>query len=36
MDRVYDIVFLGNYTRDTIVSPRGTRVVDGGAFFSEL
>ncbi|MBA7696451.1 hypothetical protein ES703_105099 [subsurface metagenome] len=33
MDRVYDIVFLGNYTRDTIVSPRGTRVVDGGAFF---
>lgn len=27
-----DIVFLGNYTKDTIVSAAGTRVVDGGAF----
>jgi len=26
------IVFLGNYTKDTIVSAAGTRVVDGGAF----
>lgn len=28
----YDIGFLGNYTRDTIVSAAGTRIVDGGAF----
>ena len=28
----YDIAFLGNYTKDTIVSASGTRVVDGGAF----
>ena len=26
----YDIVFIGNYTKDTIVSPNGTRYVDGG------
>ena len=29
---VYDIAFLGHYTKDTIVSDEGTRVVDGGAF----
>jgi sugar/nucleoside kinase (ribokinase family) len=28
----YDIAFLGNYTKDTIISAAGTRVVDGGAF----
>ena len=28
----YEIAFLGNYTKDTIVSARGTRTVDGGAF----
>jgi len=28
----YDIAFLGNYTKDTIVSAAGTRDVDGGAF----
>lgn len=28
----FDIVFLGNYTKDTIVSAAGTRIVDGGAF----
>lgn len=28
----YDIAFLGNYTKDTIVSAAGTRVVDGGGF----
>jgi sugar/nucleoside kinase (ribokinase family) len=28
----YEIAFLGNYTKDTIVSAAGTRVVDGGAF----
>ncbi len=32
MDMVYDIAFLGHYTKDTIVSAEGTRVVDGGAF----
>jgi sugar/nucleoside kinase (ribokinase family) len=29
----YDILFLGHYTRDTIVGSAGTRVVDGGAFY---
>jgi len=29
---IYDVAFLGHYTKDTIVSPAGTRVVDGGAF----
>jgi sugar/nucleoside kinase (ribokinase family) len=28
----FDIVFLGNYTQDTIVSAAGRRLVDGGAF----
>jgi len=28
----YDIAFVGNYTKDTIVSAAGTRIVDGGAF----
>jgi diadenosine tetraphosphate (Ap4A) HIT family hydrolase/sugar/nucleoside kinase (ribokinase family) len=28
----YDVLFLGHYTRDTIVSAAGTRIVDGGAF----
>lgn len=27
-----DIAFVGNYTKDTIVSAAGTRMVDGGAF----
>jgi sugar/nucleoside kinase (ribokinase family) len=26
----YDTVFIGNYTKDTIVTPTGTRYVDGG------
>jgi sugar/nucleoside kinase (ribokinase family) len=29
--RIYDIALLGHYTRDTIVSESGARVVDGGA-----
>ncbi|MBC7250484.1 MAG: hypothetical protein H5T62_09385 [Anaerolineae bacterium] len=29
--KMYDVVFLGHYTKDTIVSAAGTRVVDGGA-----
>jgi len=28
----YDIVILGNYTKDTVVSAAGTRIVDGGGF----
>ena len=32
MGMEYDVAFLGHYTRDTIVSVAGTRVVDGGAF----
>jgi len=27
----YDVVYIGNYTKDTIVSPSGTKYVDGGA-----
>lgn len=30
--KLYDLVLLGQYTKDTIVSASGTRVVDGGAF----
>jgi len=28
----YDLALLGHYTKDTIVSASGTRLVDGGAF----
>ncbi|NIV28661.1 MAG: hypothetical protein GWN58_03820 [Anaerolineae bacterium] len=31
MTKPLDIVFLGNYTKDTIISAAGTRLVDGGA-----
>ena len=27
----YDVVYIGNYTKDTIISPSGIRYVDGGA-----
>jgi sugar/nucleoside kinase (ribokinase family) len=27
---IYDVVCIGNYTKDTIISPTGTRYVDGG------
>ena len=27
----FDILFVGNYTKDTIITPAGTRYVDGGA-----
>jgi len=30
--KFYDIAFLGHYTKDTIVSSSGIRIVDGGAF----
>ena len=26
----YDAIFVGNYTKDTIITPDGTRYVDGG------
>ncbi len=29
----FDIAFIGQYTKDTIVSPKGTEVRDGGAYF---
>jgi sugar/nucleoside kinase (ribokinase family) len=32
MNPTFDIAFLGHYTKDTIVSAQGTRIVDGGAF----
>lgn len=28
----YDIIYAGNYTKDTIITPGGTRYVDGGGF----
>lgn len=31
-EMVYDIAFVGHYTKDTIVSAAGLRIVDGGAF----
>jgi sugar/nucleoside kinase (ribokinase family) len=27
----YDVVYIGNYTKDTIISPAGVKYVDGGA-----
>ena len=30
--QIFDLVTIGNYTKDTIVSPAGTRQVDGGGF----
>jgi sugar/nucleoside kinase (ribokinase family) len=30
-DKVYDVLYIGNYTKDTIISPSGTKYVDGGA-----
>jgi sugar/nucleoside kinase (ribokinase family) len=32
MTEAYDLAFVGHYTKDTIVSAVGRRVVDGGAF----
>ena len=32
-NRIYDVAFLGHYTKDTIVTPEDIRVADGGAFF---
>jgi sugar/nucleoside kinase (ribokinase family) len=29
----FDLAFIGNYTKDTIVDPAGSRTVDGGAFY---
>jgi sugar/nucleoside kinase (ribokinase family) len=30
INKVYDVVYIGNYTKDTIISPAGTTYVDGG------
>ena len=30
-NKIYDVACIGNYTKDTITSPAGTRYVDGGA-----
>jgi len=30
-NKVYDVACIGNYTKDTIITPNGTRCVDGGA-----
>jgi len=30
-NEAYDVVYIGNYTKDTIISPSGVRYVDGGA-----
>ena len=30
--KFYDIAFIGHYTKDTIISASGPRIVDGGAF----
>ena len=27
----YDVLYIGNYTKDTIISPAGTKYADGGA-----
>ncbi|MFZ5517790.1 MAG: PfkB family carbohydrate kinase [Candidatus Zhuqueibacterota bacterium] len=32
MDKIFDIAIMGNYTKDTIISSTGTRIVDGGGF----
>ncbi len=31
LTKTYDLVCIGNYTKDTIISPAGVRYVDGGA-----
>ena len=32
VNKKYDMVILGNYTKDTIITPSGTRYLDGGGF----
>ena len=29
--KIYEVLYIGNYTKDTIVAPVGTKIVDGGA-----
>ncbi len=33
MEKIFDIAYVGHYTKDTIVYPDVTRIVDGGAFY---
>lgn len=28
--KIYDVIYAGNYTKDTLITPDGTKVVDGG------
>jgi len=30
-NKIYDVLYIGNYTKDTIISPAGIKYVDGGA-----
>ena len=30
IEKQYDVIFAGNYTKDTIITPSGSRQVDGG------
>ena len=32
VNKKYDMVIFGNYTKDTIITPAGTRYLDGGGF----
>lgn len=34
MKTIYDVAYVGNYTKDTIISKRGTRYVHGGGAFT--
>ncbi len=31
VEKNYDVLYIGNYTKDTIITPAGTKYVDGGA-----
>ena len=33
LETAFDIAFIGHYTKDTIVTKAGTRIVNGGAYF---
>lgn len=33
MTEIFDIAYIGHYTKDTIVYPNATRTIDGGAFY---
>ena len=33
---MFDVAYIGHYTKDTIIYPHATRLQDGGAFFYGL